>query len=138
MFHPWLWIEGKNRLYCCKTSPNTRLKHTHEAVFVLLWVNAAPILRWAFSSKFSINIRCAALCGMLTMSVSSRTFSRRSSNTILNCACSITIRYYYTRSRKSKWSELVAKCQVQWTRIMMNTRLDSNVRIKTLIRTEVI
>ena len=55
----------------------------------------------------------------------------------LNCACSITIRYYYTRSRKSKWPDLVAKYQVQWTRIMMNTRLDSSVRIKTRIRTEV-
>ena len=55
----------------------------------------------------------------------------------LNCACFITIRYYYTRSRKSKWPELVAKYQVQWTRIMMNTRLDSSVRIKARIRTEV-
>ena len=55
----------------------------------------------------------------------------------LNCACSITIRYYYTRSRKSKWPELVTKYQVQWTRIMMNIRLDSSVRIKTRIRTEV-
>ena len=50
---------------------------------------------------------------------------------------SIAIRYYYTRSRKSKWPELVAKYQVQWTRIMMNTRLDSSVRIKTRIHTEV-
>ena len=55
----------------------------------------------------------------------------------LNCACSITIRYYYTWSRKSKWPELVAKYQVQWTRIMKNTRLDSSVRIKTRIRCEV-
>ena len=54
-----------------------------------------------------------------------------------NCACSITIRYYYTRSRKSKWLELVAKYQVQWTRIMMNTRLVSSVRIKTRMRTQV-
>ena len=30
----------------------------------------------------------------------------------LNCACSITIRYYYTRSIKSKWPELVAKYQL--------------------------
>ena len=52
-----------------------------------------------------------------------------------NCACSITIRYYYTRSRKSKWRELVAKYQVQWARITMNTRLDTSVRIKTRIRT---
>ena len=52
-------------------------------------------------------------------------------------ACSITIRYYYTRSRKSKWPELDVKYQVQWARIMMNTRLDSSVRIKTRIRTEV-
>ena len=49
----------------------------------------------------------------------------------------ITIRYYYTRSRKSKWPELVAKYQVQWTRIMLNTRLDSSVRIKIRIGTEV-
>ena len=56
----------------------------------------------------------------------------------LKCACSIIIRYFYTRSRKSKWPELVAKYQVQWTRIMMNTRLHSSVRIKTCIRTEVI
>ena len=48
-----------------------------------------------------------------------------------------TIRYYYTRSRKSKWPELVAKYQVQWTRIIMNTKLDSSVRIKSRIHTEV-
>ena len=36
----------------------------------------------------------------------------------------------YKRSRKSKWPELVAKYQLQWTRIMMNTRLDSSVLIK--------
>ena len=51
----------------------------------------------------------------------------------LNCACSITIRYYYTRSRKSKWPGLVAKYQVRWTRIMVNARLHSRVRIKTRI-----
>ena len=28
---------------------------------------------------------------------------------------SITIRYYYTKSRKSKWPEVFAKCQVRWT-----------------------
>ena len=28
---------------------------------------------------------------------------------------SISIRYYYTRSRKSKWPEVFAKCQVRWT-----------------------
>ena len=55
----------------------------------------------------------------------------------LNCACSITICYYYTRSIKSKWPELVAKYKVRWTRIMMNSRLDSSVRIKTRIHTEV-
>ena len=50
---------------------------------------------------------------------------------------SITVRYYYTRSRKSKWPELVAKYQVQWTRIMMNTKLDLSVLIQNRIRTEV-
>ena len=47
------------------------------------------------------------------------------------------MRCHYTRSRKSKWPEPVAKYQVQWTRIMMNIRLDSSVGIKTRIRTEV-
>ena len=32
IFHPWLWIDAKNRLCCCETSPNTRLKHPYDAV----------------------------------------------------------------------------------------------------------
>ena len=39
----------KNRLYGCKTSPNTWLKHPYDTVFIPLWSNAAPILRTAFS-----------------------------------------------------------------------------------------
>ena len=39
----------RNSLYCSKTSPSTRLKHPHDAVFVPLWPNAAPILRTSFS-----------------------------------------------------------------------------------------
>ena len=42
-----------------------------------------------------------------------------------------------TKLQVTKWPELVAKYQVQWTKIMINTRLDSSVRIKTRIRTEV-
>ena len=49
ILHSWLWIGTKNGLYCCKKSPNTRLNHSHDAVFVPLWANAAPILRTAFS-----------------------------------------------------------------------------------------
>ena len=49
MFHPWLWIDAKNRLYCCETSPNTRLQHLHDTVFYRLWANAAAILLTAFS-----------------------------------------------------------------------------------------
>ena len=37
---------------------------------------------------------------------------------------------------KIKMAGPVLKYQVQWTRIMMNTRLDSSLRIKTRIRTE--
>lgn len=39
----------KNSLYYCETSRNTWLKHLHIAVFVQLLVNAASILRKAFS-----------------------------------------------------------------------------------------
>ena len=35
MLQPWLWIDVKNRLYCCETLTNTRLKHLHDAVFVV-------------------------------------------------------------------------------------------------------
>ena len=51
MSHPWLWIDEKNRLYCCETLPNTRLKYTHHAVFVPLWATVTPILRTAFSCQ---------------------------------------------------------------------------------------
>ena len=50
MFYPWSWIDAKNRFHCCETSPNTRLKYPHNAVFASLWANAAPILRTIFSS----------------------------------------------------------------------------------------
>ena len=36
MFHPWLWIDSKTRLYCCETSPNTRLQHPHDVVFSIV------------------------------------------------------------------------------------------------------
>ena len=49
IFNPWLWIDEKIRLYCGKTSPNTRLKHPHEADFVTLWANAALISGTVFS-----------------------------------------------------------------------------------------
>ena len=30
-FYSRLWTDVQSRLYCCKTSPNTRLKHPHNA-----------------------------------------------------------------------------------------------------------
>ena len=51
-FHPWLWIDAKNRFYCYETSPNTRLKNFYDAVFVPLWANATPISRTAFSCPY--------------------------------------------------------------------------------------
>ena len=48
MFHPCLWIDAKNRLFCCETSLNIRVKHPSDVVLVPMWANVAPILRTAF------------------------------------------------------------------------------------------
>ena len=42
---------------------------------------------------------------------------------------SITIRYYYTRSRKSKWPEVFAKCQVRWAIITAITTFSDWIRV---------
>ena len=62
MFHPCLWIDAKNLLCCFETSPNTRLKLSHGAVFVPLWANVAPkFVHCFFMSKSSVNMRYIAL-----------------------------------------------------------------------------
>ena len=59
IFHPWLWIDSKNRLYCCELSPNTQLKNH----FIVVNEGADPLrieftiarlwywLNWDFSNK---------------------------------------------------------------------------------------
>ena len=47
----------------------------------------------------------------------------------LNCACSITIRYHYTRSRKSKWPEVFVKCQVRWAIITAISTFSDWIRV---------
>ena len=42
---------------------------------------------------------------------------------------SITIRYYYTRSRKSKWPEVLAKCHVKWAIITAISTFSDWIRV---------
>ena len=42
---------------------------------------------------------------------------------------SITIRYYYTRSRKSKWPVVFAKCQVRWAIITAISTFSDLIRV---------
>ena len=44
---------------------------------------------------------------------------------------SITIRYYYTRSKNSKWPEVLAKCQVRWTIITAMSTFSNWIRVYT-------
>lgn len=73
IFHSWLWIDAKKRLYCYETSPNTRLKHriiTRLYVFIVSKRDTHPAHSFV-GSKFP------------TISASLSTFSRKTSNTIL-------------------------------------------------------
>ena len=52
MFHPWLWIDAKNRFHYCETSPNTRLTSLPCLLARALLVDGHPIWFWGFSSPF--------------------------------------------------------------------------------------
>ena len=78
MLHPWLQVDAKNLLYCCETSLNTQLKHSHDCFCSIVRKRGTHL-----EHSFPIIIRFTALFEMPTMSASSHTFSRRSSNTIL-------------------------------------------------------
>ena len=84
IFRPWLWIDEKTRLYCCETSPNTRLQHPHDAVFTIVSKRGSHLAHSILMSKFLVNMRCKSLFEMPTMSASWCTFRRRSSDTIVD------------------------------------------------------
>ena len=70
--HPWLWICAKTRLYCNETSPNTRLRHIHDAVLVSLSQTRCSCNTRLSHVQILVNKR---LFEMPTMSASSCTFS---------------------------------------------------------------
>ena len=84
MFHPELWINAKNRLDCCeiivKHSIETSSRRCIESIVSKRGTHFAHSF---LMSKFSVNMQCTAFLEMPTLSDSSRTFRRRSSNTIL-------------------------------------------------------
>ena len=73
MFHLWIWIDAKTRLYYGETLSNILVPCEQT------W----HYLAHSFSlSKFLVNMRCTVLFAMSTMCASWHTFSLRSSNVI--------------------------------------------------------
>ena len=77
MFYPWLWIDAKN---IAKHS----IERSSRRCFCYIVSKGDTHLAHSFLiSKLSENMQCPAPFEMPTMSASSHTFSRRSSNSIL-------------------------------------------------------